>query len=77
MNLLEKFIHSKEAHCIEHYSEDGEPCVECVQGDTVRRYKLHAIKEWLHIKCQEGDDCACRQLEELNQREEEKQNPAD
>ncbi len=73
MNLLEKFIHSKEAHYIEHYGEDGEPYLECVQGDTVRRYKLSVIKEWLHIKCQEGDDCACRQLEEINQKSQQKQ----
>ena len=72
MNLLEKFIHSKEAHYIEHYGEDGELYLECVQGDTVRRYKMHAIKEWLHIKCQEGDDCACTKLEELNQLEQER-----
>lgn len=66
MNLLEKFILLKEEHCIEKYCDDGEPCLECVQGESVRQYKLHAIKEWLHIKCQEGDDCACQQLEEIN-----------
>ena len=72
MNLLEKFILSKEAHIIEHYGGDGDLYVEFVQGDTVRRYKLHAIKEWLHIKCLEGDDCACQKLEELTQKEQEK-----
>ena len=69
MNLLEKFIQLKETHMLEHYAdvdEDGDLYVEFGQGDSVRRYKIHAIREWLHLKCQEGDDCACQHLDELD-----------
>lgn len=49
MGLLDKFIKAKEAHCIEKYCEDGEPCLECTQGDSVRVLKIEGIMELLHI----------------------------
>ena len=52
MNLLEKFILSKETHCIEKYAEDGEPCIECTQGEIVRLFKKEKVMELLHLKDQ-------------------------
>ena len=49
MGLMDKFIKAKEAHCIEKYCEDGEPCLECTQGDSVRVLKIEGIMELLHI----------------------------
>lgn len=49
MGLLDKFLKSKETHCIEKYCDDGEPCLECTQGETVRMIKVEKIKELLHL----------------------------
>ncbi len=57
MGLLDKFIKSKETHCIEKYCDDGEPCLECTQGDSVRVVKIEGIMELLHIH---HDDCTLK-----------------
>jgi len=59
MGLLNKFLKSKETHCIEKYCDDGEPCLECTQGNTVRMIKTDKIKELLHLsnsECTLKDD---------------------
>ena len=49
MGLMNKFLKSKETRCIEKYADDGELCLECTQGDTVRMIKMEKIKEFLHM----------------------------
>ena len=43
MGLMNKFLKSKETRCIEKYADDGELCLECTQGDTVR---IYAHEQW-------------------------------